>query len=106
MAMKDMLMGPEEIDAMRCYNDYMMTMMMYEKQSQEKERPTGPQLPYDHERMMQIVSEIDDEYMQSLIIKNFERASYESLMENFDISSEDAARTAGLIQEELQNKGL
>lgn len=33
MAMKDMLMGPEEIDAMRCYNDYMMTMMMYEKQS-------------------------------------------------------------------------
>lgn len=55
---------------------------------------------------MQIVSEIDDEYMQSLIIKNFERASYESLMENFDISSEDAARTAGLIQEELQNKGL
>lgn len=55
---------------------------------------------------MQITSELDGEYMQSLIMKNFERASYESLMENFDISSEDAARTAEMIQEELQNKGF
>ena len=39
-------------------------------------------------------------------MQNFERASYESLIEVFDLDGKEAGRIAGMMMEELNTNGL